>query len=114
MLYNTSISMAFKDYDGQYKIENASIFELESLSDKFTSLNIKMDKNKGIIFMIKCPICECKHYYSYNLSDIMKHDLIFGGCETMGVPLFIIGKNNKVEQTIRKYCERNRKISAMI
>lgn len=114
MLYNTSISMALKGYNGGYSIETTSIFELESLNDKFTSFNIKLDKNKCIILMIKCPICGHKHCYSYNLNDIIRHDLLFAGCETMGVPLLIIGKNNNVEKIVNNYYETSKKAMAMI
>lgn len=114
MLYNTHISMALKGCNGEYKIEDSNIFDIESLNGKFTSVSIKLDKNKGIIFMIKCPICGHRHIYSYNLSDIIKHDLVFGGCESLGLPIFFIGKNDNVKQMVRKYYEVNKNISAMI
>ena len=114
MLYNINICIAFKNLIGEYDLEQFSLFELEKTNRRFTSLQVKINRNKELLFKVKCPLCGEYHYYNYNVSEFFKRDMTIGGCETLGVPLFYIGHRNKVENKINKHKETSKKLYAMI
>ncbi|MPN27628.1 hypothetical protein SDC9_175062 [bioreactor metagenome] len=40
--------------------------------------------------------------------------MVIGGCEKTGLPIFFIGKIDKVEEQVNKYRETRKEIYAMI
>lgn len=103
MLINTHVSIALKNFYGQYDLKRFSLFEINKIHENFTSLRIKIYDNKEIVVKIKCPLCEKHHYYKYNINEFMNRDLIAGGCEVLGMPLFYMGNYNKVSRRVNKY-----------
>lgn len=114
MLFNREMSIAYKDYDGQYNVLNFSLFEIKKINNRCSSLDIKILRNKEILIKMKCPICGKNHSYSYNIADFVKREMIIGGCEIFGLPLFFIGNSDSVRQIINKYREVNSRMYAMI
>lgn len=114
LLLNSNRYIAFKNYFGQYEIKEFSLFRLEKVYEGFTHLKINIIKNKEILISMKCPICDEIHTYNYNIDELLKRELLVGGCEIMGTPLFYIGSKKNVEEYVLKYNEINKKIYAMI
>ena len=114
MLFNMDIAMAFKNMKGQYEIEKFSLFEIEKINKKFPSHEMKINKNKEVIIKVSCPLCGEKHYYKYNLSELLKREMTIGGCEILGIPVFYIGGKEKIEQRVNKYIEINKQLFEMI
>ncbi|GLC29384.1 hypothetical protein [Clostridium omnivorum] len=114
MIFNTDICIALKNLYGQYDVEDFSIFEMEKLARSFPSLEVKLVRNKEVSIKLKCPLCGEEHYYCYNLGDLVKRDMLIGGCEVLGMPLFFIGKKNVVMSRVKKYKEVNKKMYALI
>lgn len=114
LLFNKDMSIAYKDYNCQYNVLDFSLFEIEKVNNKCSSLDIKLLRNKEIFIKVKCPICAQCHSYSYNIADFVKREMIIGGCEVFGLPLFLIGNSDSVKQIIDKYREANNKMYAMI
>ncbi|MDP4143460.1 MAG: hypothetical protein Q8936_03110 [Bacillota bacterium] len=114
MLFNTSVAIALKNSVGQYGIRQITLFQLEKINTLFDNFQAKVVKNKDIVFKVKCPLCGQYHYYRYNFYDLMKREMVIGGCENLGVPVFFIGKEDKVIEKVNKYIEVNKKICAML
>lgn len=114
LLIDTDISIALKNLYGEYEIKEISLFELGKLRSGFPSLEVILNRNKEINFRIKCPLCGEYHYYNYNIKDLLKKDMLIGGCEILGMPIFYIGNCSKVYQRISKYNKINKAICAMI
>ncbi|WP_127837046.1 hypothetical protein [Clostridium prolinivorans] len=114
MLLTTDISIALKNHYGQYEIKEISLFELNKLKNSFLNLDVRLNKNKEVSFRLKCPLCGEYHYYKYNINEILKRDMVIGGCEILGMPLFFIGDCRKVNWRIKKYNQINKSIYAMI
>lgn len=114
MLLNTDISFALKNTLGEYDIKDISIFELENLNKKFSGFKISLNRNKEVNIRIKCPLCGEEHNYFYSINDILNREMIIGGCEVLGMPLFYMGNKFKVLQRISKFNEINRNRWAMI
>jgi len=114
LLFNTGISIAFKNICDQYEIEQFSLFEVEKVNRRFASMNVKINRGKEIQFNVKCPLCGEEHYYKYNVGEFVNRDMIIGGCETLGVPLFYIGNREKVDKRIKRYREITEELYAMI
>lgn len=114
MVIDSVISVAFKNYIGQYDLKRLSIFDITSMSKYFELVNGVCTNNKEIEVKVKCPICGEYHYYTYGISELIKGAMVIGGCEKIGSPVFFIGKTEKVEEKINKYIEVNKKIYAML
>jgi len=114
LLCNTGISIAFKNSCDQYEIEQFSLFEVEKVNRRFTSMKVKINRNKEIQFKVKCPLCGEEHHYGYSIGEFIKRDMIIGGCEVLGVPLFYIGDGDKVGKRIKRYREISEELYAMI
>lgn len=114
MVIDSVISVAFKNYIGQYDLKKLSIFEITSMSKYFELVNGVCTNNKEIEVKVKCPICGECHCYIYGISELIKGTMVIGGCEKVGSPIFFIGKTEKVEEKINKYIEVNKKIYAML
>lgn len=114
MLINTDISFAIKNACGQYEINESSIFHMEKLKSKFPLVNIDTEKNKVLKIQVKCPICSERHVYNYNINDLFKREMIIGGCENSGTPVFYLGNHNKLLERIQKLNNISSKLYAML
>jgi hypothetical protein len=114
LIFDTNIAMALKDSDGQYKVCELTIFEIESMKTRFPSLNVEMNKGNEIIIKVKCPICGEYHFYHYNINEFLKRAMVIGGCEQLALPIFFIGKNEKVIEKVNEHRQTIEAIYAMI
>lgn len=114
MLINSKISIALKNAYDQYEIKEISIFEIEKLEKAFPCIQINSKGHKQFSFTMKCPLCGEAHYYKYNINDFLKREVIIGGCETLGVPLFYIGNESKVHERINKVNEQKSDLIIML
>jgi hypothetical protein len=106
--------MALKNSNGEYKIEELTIFEIESMNTRFPSLNVELQKCNEIIITVKCPLCGEFHFYHYNINELLKRNMVIGGCEQLALPIFFIGKNQKVIQKVKEHRQTIKRIRAMI
>ncbi len=111
MILKTSKTIALKNQEGGFDIKNISVFSVGDLSVRFS---LTHSRNKKIILRVKCPLCGNYHSYIYCISDFLKRDLIIGGCELIGIPLFYLGDNIKVEEKIEKINKQEKKLYAYI
>lgn len=105
MIFNTEIAIAFKDEQGRYIKFNGTVFGLSGLIKRYHAAKIIFYRKKQIAFSVKCPICEEVHNYVYEIRDIVDKELIVGGCEKIGIPIFYIGKENGISDIIKKQHE---------
>ena len=114
MIFDTNIAMALKNSNGQYKVEQLTIFEIESINTKFPSLTLKVNKGNEIVIKVKCSLCAEYHLYHYNISELLKRNMVIGGCEELALPIFFIGKSQKVIEKVNDHRKTIEKIYAMI
>lgn len=114
MLIDSKISFALKDPCGQYEIKEISIFEIDKVYKAFPYMEIKSKRNKELSFTMKCPLCEESHSFKYNINEFFKREVVIGGCESFGIPLFYIGNQRKVHERIKKFNEFKSASYAMI
>ena len=114
MTFDTNIAMALKDCNGQYNVVEMTIFELESMNTKFSSLNVELHRGNEILIEVKCCLCGENHSYHYNIKELLKTNMVIGGCEQLALPIFFIGKNEKVIEKANKHRQTIEKIYAMI
>lgn len=112
--FNTEIGIALKGYEGQYDIKTLTVFEIERINRRFASLEAKLDRNKNVKVKARCPLCGEYHQYYYSINDFLKRDMVIGGCEKLGMPIFYIGNKGKVSERINQFNEARRNIYAMI
>lgn len=114
LILDTNIAMALKDSNGQYKVEELTIFEIESMRTKFPCLYVKLNKGDEILIEVKCSLCGDYHSYHYNINELLKTNMVIGGCEQLALPIFFIGKNEKVIKKVNEHRQTIEKIYAMI
>lgn len=114
MLINSKISIALKSAYDQYEIKEFSIFKLEMVKEVFPCIKINSRGHKEFSFTMKCPLCSEVHSFKYNINEFIKREVVIGGCETFGTPLFYIGNENKVHERIKKVKEQKIDTFAMI
>lgn len=114
MIFDTNIAMALKNSKGNYKIEELTIFEIESMNTRFSSLNVELHKGNDILIVVKCPLCGEGHHYHYNINELLKRNMVIGGCEQLALPIFFIGKNQMVIQKVKEHRQTIKKINIMI
>lgn len=114
LLINSKISFALKDVYGQYKIKEIFIFEIEEINKSFPYMQINSRGNKELSFSMKCPLCTETHIFKYNINEFFKREVVIGGCETLGIPLFYIGNQHKVHERIKRFNEFKSATYAMI
>lgn len=106
--------MALKNSKGEYKIEELTIFEIENMNARFPSLKVELHKRNEILIKVKCSLCGEYHFYNYNINELLKRNMVIGGCEQLGLPIFLIGKNQKVIEKVNEHRKTIKKIYAMI
>ena len=114
MIFDTNIAMALKNSSGQYKLEQLTIFEIERMKTKFPSLNVNVNNGNEILIKVKCPLCGEYHFYHYNINELLKRNMVIGGCEQLALPIFLIGKNQKVIEKVNEYRQTIEEIYALI
>jgi hypothetical protein len=106
--------MALKNSNGQYEVAELTIFEIESMNSRFPSLNIEIHKGNEIAIVAKCSLCGESHIYNYSINELLKRNMVIGGCEQLALPIFLIGKNNKVITKVNEHRQTIEEIYAMI
>lgn len=114
MLLDTNIAIALKESNWQYKIEDISLFSIENIGKTLKAMDIDTYRGKDVLIKVKCPLCDEIHFYNYHIANIIKKDIIIGGCDKLGVPIFFIGKKNTIIKRVQEYIQINNKIYAMI
>ena len=114
MIFDTNIAVALKNCNGEYKIEQLTIFEMESMNTRFASLSVGMSKGNEVVIKVKCPLCGDYHLYHYSINELLKRNMVIGGCEQLALPIFFIGKNLKVIEKVNEHKRTIEKIRAMI
>lgn len=114
MVLDTTIAMALKNSNGEYRVCQMTIFEIESMKTRFPSLSVKVHKGNEILISVKCSLCGENHFYNYNINELLKRDMVIGGCEQLALPIFLIGKNHKVIEKVNEHRETIKKFYAMI
>jgi len=114
LIFDTNIAMAIKDSKGQYKVEELTIFEIENMKSRFPCLNIELHSGNEILIEIVCSLCGEHHSYHYNINELLKTNMVIGGCEQLALPIFFIGKNEKVIEKVNEHRQVIEKIYAMI
>lgn len=101
MLLGTNVSIAIKN-SRNYGVKSFSLFNCAELSENLSALQISLVNKTEVMIKVECEYCGGIHFYKYNLHDFIKKQLIVGGCEALGFPLFYVGKELKVRDTINK------------
>ncbi|WP_027623655.1 hypothetical protein [Clostridium lundense] len=114
MLLDSKISIAIKNESGKYIIRSTCFFKLKELNKEITSLNSIKIFNGEILFNIRCPLCGEIHCYKYSLKELVLRDILIGGCDEIGIPIFYIGNYEKIKRKILNYDNINKDIYAMI
>ncbi len=114
MIFETNISIAVINAEGKYYIKDFSIFDTNKINESFTSLRVNSISNGVLSLKIKCELCGSIHYYKYDINKVVKKNIIIGGCELLGLPVFFMGNRKSVEEKILSYNQANKKIYAMI
>lgn len=114
MIFDTNIAIALKNSNGEYKIEELTIFEIKSMNVRFPSLRVELYKNNEIVLKVKCPLCGDTHTYHYTINELLKRNMVIGGCEQLALPIFFIGKNEKVIEKVKEHRQTIKSIQAMI
>jgi len=110
MLYNALVNIAVRNSIGEYEIKGFSIFETAKNNFAFSTVEIKNYKNKELVFKVLCPYCSEHHYYKYRINEIIKRDMLIGGCHIMGYPIMFIGNYNYISEKIMQFSQVNKKI----
>lgn len=103
MILNSEISIALKNHSRKFDLIDFSIFEIEKINSKLEFLEVSLVNHNMLLFKIKCPICGNKHYYRYSICEFLKREILIGGCEVYGTPLFYIGNNEKIIKKVNIY-----------
>ena len=103
LILNSEISIALKNYCGQFNLINFSIFEIGKINSRLDLLKVRLVKHNVLLFKINCPVCGNKHYYRYSICEFLKREILIGGCEVYGTPLFYIGNNKKIIKKVNTY-----------
>ena len=114
MIFDTNIAMALKNSNGDYKVCEMTIFEIESMKTIFPSLSVKVHKVNEILIKVKCPLCGEDHFYHYNINEFLKRNMVIGGCEQLALPIFLIGKNQKVIEKVKEHRKTIKRFYAML
>jgi hypothetical protein len=114
VLYCDDICIALKNDIGRYKIKKVTLFNIKEAFSELGLCELKIRKSKDIIISMKCPICGEYHSYSFYIKDLFRRDMIIGGCELTGIPVFYIGKEKAVMERVTRFIEFSQKAYALI
>ena len=114
LIFDTNIAMALKNSNGEYRVYEMTIFEIESMKTRFPSLSVKLHQGNEISIVVKCSLCGENHFYNYNINELLKRDMVIGGCEQLALPIFLIGKNQKVIEKVNEHRETIKKFYSTI
>jgi hypothetical protein len=103
LILNSEISIALKNYCGKFDLIDFSIFEIGKINSRLELLKVNLVNHNVLLFKIKCPVCGNKHYYRYSICEFLKREILIGGCEVYGTPLFYIGNNEKIIKKVNIY-----------
>ena len=113
MILNTRVTMAYKNDLGFYDVKNVNIFKLGN-EDPFASFKLSIYRRKEFLIRAKCPLCGAYHNYRFNIYSLLTKGIAIGGCDLVGEPIVIIGKDRSVIDLLDKYKEANIRIHALI
>ena len=114
MLIRTDITMAMKRSNGNYDIKDITLFDMLKLKDLDNEFEIDSNRAREATIKVKCPVCGKNHEYKYNFSDMLNRNIIIGGCENFGVPIFYVGKRKSIMQRVDRYKQVNSEILGII
>ncbi|WP_368489528.1 hypothetical protein [Clostridium sp. BJN0013] len=114
MIFETNKCIVIKTPEGNHIVKNFSAFNLNKINENSTFLKVSFLNNKMVSLKVKCIFCENTHYYRYSIGDLIKKDMIIGGCDILGLPILYIGNCKMIEDEILKYTKVNTRIYAMI
>lgn len=113
MILNTKVTIAYKNDLGFYNVKNVNVFRLGN-EDPFASFKLSIYRRKEFLIRAKCPLCGEYHNYRFNIYSLLTKGIAIGGCDIVGEPIVIIGKERNVIDLIDKYKEVNIRIDALI
>ena len=102
MVIQTELGTAIKNPFGKYELIDFSLFNICKINEYELGLKINKINKWNIEITIKCNICNNIHKYNYNIDEFLKREIIVGGCEILGIPLFYIGNKSTVEERVYK------------
>lgn len=114
MLVCTDITIAMKKGNGNYDIKDITLFDMLNFKDLKNGFKIDDSSTKEAIINVKCPVCGENHDYKYKISDMLSRNIIIGGCENYGVPIFYVGKKKNILQRVNRYKQIKQEVLAMI
>lgn len=112
MILNTRVTIACKNDSGFYDIRNVNIFKLSN--DPSTLFKLSIYKRKEFLIKVKCPLCGDIHNYKFNIRSLLTQTIAICGCDLVGEPVIVIGRENRVTELVGKYREINLRIPALI
>ncbi|MCR1935604.1 hypothetical protein ACQX0N_05455 [Clostridium tepidum] len=114
MIIQTELGIAVKNIFGKYEIVDFSLFNTSKINEYGLGLIVNKNNKGNITVNSKCHICNNIHKYNYSIDDFLKREIIVGGCEILGVPLFYIGNKCIIEERVYKQNKIFDKIYMMI
>ncbi|MHC1720228.1 MAG: hypothetical protein AB9844_06025 [Clostridiaceae bacterium] len=112
MILETDRAIALKNNKGTYDISTISFFRGEEADVSISITRQKFKSGSNLTLKIRCPLCGVIHSYKYGLRDFFVRQLLVGGCEFTGMPLFYIGYAEKVQEKISRIKKIEKKICA--
>ncbi|EJO5346207.1 hypothetical protein NRP93_000242 [Clostridium botulinum] len=102
MIIETELGIAIKNTLGKYELVDFSLFYPSRINEYKLGITINKSNSKNIVITAKCHICNNIHKYTYNIDEFLKREIIVGGCEILGMPLFYIGNKFIIKQRAYK------------
>ncbi|APH22748.1 hypothetical protein CF088_08030 [Clostridium botulinum] len=114
MIIQTELGIAIKNAFGKYELIDFSLFNTSKINEYELGLTINKSNKGSIVITAKCHICNNIHKYNYNIDEFLKREIIVGGCEILGIPLFYIGNKSTIEERVYKQNQIFDKIYMMV
>ncbi len=114
MIIQTELGIAIKNTFGKYELIDFSLFNTSKINEYELGLTINKSNKGSIVITAKCHICNNIHKYNYNIDEFLKREIIVGGCEILGIPLFYIGNKSTIEERVYKQNQIFDKIYMMV
>jgi len=112
MVLETDRTIALKNNEGTYNIDTISLFKGEAADVSISIARQKSKPGRNLTLKVRCPLCGGIHSYKYGLRDFFVRQIVVGGCEFTGMPLFYIGDAEKVQEKISRIKKIEKKICA--